>query len=241
MTSQEVVRNIKEFIHKHPLVVGFSCMALLTIVILWLAMCFLDVWTHHGEEVIVPEIKSMSYDEASKLLQKHGLEIEISDSIYDTSIEPGTIIESWPKAESKIKSGRKVYVTITSFSPRMVTISGPVVGVSSRQAISYLNAMGINGIKIKNVPSEFTDLVEDAYYNNKRIGVGTMLPVDAVVTLEVGIATLREEPDTSDFETDGEFTDADLSDISTESETSAEASIANDLQNSAATYFDDEP
>ena len=124
-----------------------------------------------------------------------------------------------------MKRGRKVYVTLTAFSPKHVTLSMPITGVSVRQAVSYLNALGVNAVRIVNVPSQYPDLVEGARYNGRPIGVGTVIPVDANVVLEVGH---YEEP-VDDLETmDGD-------------ELSAEDVIIEDLSAGQSVYIDEEP
>ena len=186
------------WVGRHPVASGFIAMFIVALVLLWAVLIFLNIWTHHGEDSTVPEIKELSYAEAQKILRQADLDIEISDSIYDTTIQPGTIIESWPKAGSQVKRGRKVYVTLTAFSPKHVTISQPIVGVSLRQAESYLNSLGINGIRIISVPSQFPDLVEGAHYNGRPLGVGSVIPIDAKVVLEVGYYSAPEEDENAD-------------------------------------------
>lgn len=181
-----IIGKINNFRKKHPLWWCLISIALCTLVFVWAAMLFLNIWTHHGDNATVPQIKHLSYAEASRKLAEADLSIEISDSIYDTSIPPGTIVESWPKAGSQVKRGRSVYVTLTAFSPKHVTLSMPITGVSVRQAVSYLNALGISGIRFVNVPSEYPDLVESAHANGRPLGVGSVIPVDASVVLEVG-------------------------------------------------------
>lgn len=160
-------------------------------------MIFLSFWTHHGENATVPTIKHMSYAEAKRTLAAAGLGIEISDSIYDTSYPAGTVVESWPKSGSQVKDGRNVYVTVTAFSPKHVTLAMPITGVSVRQAVSYLNALGIKGVRLVNVPSDYPDLVEGAHASGRPIGVGSVIAVDAQVVLEVGVLRepVYEEPD----------------------------------------------
>ncbi len=187
--------KVKAFYSNHPIISGLLLMAFAGIIIVWICLIFLNFWTRHGDDAIVPEIKHLPYTEAEQTLSQCNLTIEISDSIYDPSVAPGTVVESWPKAGSVVKSGRNVYVTITAFSPKQVTISRPVTGVSVRQAVSYLNALGISSIRFVEIPSEYPDLVESARCDNRPIGVGSMLPVDATVVLEVGIAV---EPELSD-------------------------------------------
>ena len=147
----------------------------------------------------MPEIKQKSYREAKALLAANGLNIEISDSIYDRSMAPGMVVESWPKAGAVVKADRQVYVTVTAFSPKQVTISMPLTGnVSSRQAISYLRGMGITDVRLVYVPSEFPDLVMGARYGDTPLAVGSVIPVTSTVTLEIGNGPAEEEVDTID-------------------------------------------
>ena len=177
MTDNKPTEKAPGFISRHPILSNLVFIAITAVVL---------VWTDHGATTIVPDIKKNSYAMAKTILEKEGLSIEISDSIYDESITPGTVIESWPHAGAKVKPGREIYVTITSFQPRKVSIGMPLTGVSSRQALSYLESLSIKNIRIVNVPSQYADLVEGAKYNGKDITPGMQLPVTATVTLEVG-------------------------------------------------------
>ncbi len=187
--------KINAFRTGHPLTWGLSLIAIVFLIFVWLCMLFLDIWTHHGDNATVPEIKNMTFDEAKLELEKNNLFIEISDSIYDTSVPAGSVVESWPKAGAVVKSGRKVYVTVTAFSPKQVVVKRQLTGVSVRQTVTYLNAMGINSIRFINVPSEYVDLVESASCDGRPLGPGSVLPIDAVVVLEVGVPI---EPEPSD-------------------------------------------
>lgn len=184
--------KIKAFNDNYPVIATLIYIVLVSIVLVWLGGLFVDLWTRHNSDATVPEIKNMTYAQAEAVLEENGLSIEISDSIYDKNIAPGTIVELWPKAGSVVKRGRNIYVTVTAFSPRHVTITMPITGVSSRQAVSYLTALGVSGIRFINVPSQYPDLVESAHADGRPIGVGSVISVDATVTLEVGVAI--EEP-----------------------------------------------
>ena len=41
----------------------------------------LDIYTRHGEAVIVPDVKGMSVSEAEKMFRNHGLTCVVSDSV----------------------------------------------------------------------------------------------------------------------------------------------------------------
>lgn len=178
--------DIATFRKAHPIWTAWIIIAICSLILALVALGFLSAWTRHGYVVTIPEIKSMTYAEAEQTLERNGLHIVISDSIYDKKFKPGTVIECVPKAGQVVKNGRDVYVTITSFSPKHVTISSPITNVSSRQAISYLSALGINGIRLVSVPSQYPDLVERALVDGKPLNVGAVISVDATVVLEVG-------------------------------------------------------
>lgn len=186
----ESTSYIKRFVANHPILANLLLIFIVACVLVWGALLFLDSWTHHGSDTTVPQIKGLSYEQAMLVLAENDLTAEISDSIYDRNARPGTVIESWPRAGAVVKQGRQVYVTITAFSPKEVTVAMPVIGVSSRQAVSYLEALGITSIRLVSVPSQYPDLVENAYADGKPLTVGTSFPVTASVTLEVGSAPI---------------------------------------------------
>lgn len=178
---------IKTFWSKHPIISNIILIFLTGAILLWIVLIALDIWTMHGSTAIVPQIKQKTYAEAASTLQANDLSIEISDSIYDRNIAPGTVVESWPKAGAVVKKGRQVYVTVTAFSPKQVTISMPLSGnVSSRQAMSYLRGIGISDIRVETVPSEYVDLVVGARYGDTPLAVGSVIPVTSTVTLQIG-------------------------------------------------------
>lgn len=177
---------VSRFYTRHRIISNLIIMLLTALLLLWCAMIFLNVWTHHGSTSTVPQVRKMSYATAAQLLHDCDLGIEIADSVYDRSVAPGTVLESWPRAGAVVKRGRQVYVTITAFSPKMVRLTMPVTGVSSRQAVSYLRGLGITGIRIVTVPSQYPDLVESAKVDGHLLRVDSEIPVTATVTLEVG-------------------------------------------------------
>lgn len=185
--------NVRDFYNTHPIISTFILMGVVTLLLLWAASIFMNKWTLHGCTAVVPDIRNMSYSEARNLLEANNLTIEINDSVYDRDAAPGMVMESWPKAGAVVKEGRQVYVTITAFSPKHVTISMPLTGnVSSRQAMSYLRGIGISDIRLESVPSEFPDLVMGARYGDTPLTVGSVIPITSTVTLEVGSGP--EEP-----------------------------------------------
>ena len=199
---KDFIARLRKSISRHPVLFNIFLAIGFIFLMAWITLMFLDAWTHHGRTSVVPDIKYMDYREAIDKLDENNLEIEVSDSIFISDLaeslrkkmQPGMILESWPHAGAVVKEGRQVYVTIVAYSPKEVVVSTPIDNISSRQAISLLQGLGINNVRIVSVPSMYNDNVERALYNGKPIGVGTSLPVSATVTLEVGKA-IEPEPE----------------------------------------------
>lgn len=147
---------------------------------------FLNLWTHHGSTSIVPDVRGTNYYEALDILDEADLEAVIADSIYDENKKPGQVVDIWPKPGAVVKGGREIYLTIVAFSPRQVVIDMPLTDVSDRQAISYLQSRGVMSIKVIHVLSEYPDMVVAARCDGKPLTLGSRIPANATVILEVG-------------------------------------------------------
>ena len=72
------------------------------------------IHTHHGESVVVPDVKGMTVEEATKMFRNHGLVYVISDTKYVKDKAAGIILELKPGAGEKVKEGRTVYLTVNT-------------------------------------------------------------------------------------------------------------------------------
>ena len=106
---------------------------LTAIVLLVLTLLFLNVYTRHDQNVKVPILAGLQVEEANAILRSKGLHIEIIDSVYQKDAVPGAIIEQVPEANSNVKKGRAIYVSIYAKSPAEVSLP-ELVDYSLRQA-----------------------------------------------------------------------------------------------------------
>lgn len=170
--------------------------------LLWGALIWLDAWTDHGKYEVVPNIKGLSYDQAVMALESVGLVPELSDSLYDSHHEPGTVLEQSPRARTKVKLHRTVYLTITAFTPKLIALPS-VTDMSLRQARTTLEGVGLRDIREVAVPSEYKDLVLGVKFNGVPIQAGARIPLSATITLEVGEGiSLDDSLDTSGDDAD---------------------------------------
>lgn len=154
--------------------------------VLWLSTFVLDFWTRHGKNVKVPDVKGLHYDKAYEILTENDFEVVLQDSVYEKGIAPGTVVEQNPKDSVEVKPGRTIFLTINAFYPQTAMVPA-ITDISVRQARTILEGLGIKNIQIKQVQSEYTDLVLAATYQGKRLNPGMRVPLTAKIVLEVGV------------------------------------------------------
>ncbi len=92
------------------------------IIVLIFFFVYLPWTTNHGESITVPDLRGMKTEELEEYLTERDLRFEVQDSAFDLNLPPLSVKEQYPKAGSKVKEGRKIYVTIIAKNPRMVSM-----------------------------------------------------------------------------------------------------------------------
>lgn len=184
--------------HDHPVLMNILYIILASIVLIWFLLLFIDSWTRHGDEAIVPMVKGQSIELATRTLAEDGFSCEVMDSVFGSTQTPGTVVEQTPREGSHVKPGRTIYVSIVAYSPKMVTIPD-FLNVSMRQGVSMFEGIGLK-VTVVTVPSEYKNLVLGAKINGHQIRAGERVPSSSSVILEVGGGLADEdEEDTEDF------------------------------------------
>ncbi len=166
--------------------------AILSVIVLTIIVLFsLKFFTKHGEQVAVPDVTGLYVEEADVLLKKQDLSYQVVDSVYVRDKLQGEILEQIPRAESNVKTGRIVYLTINSKSDKMIILP-QVQNVSYRQARATLEAIGFVVSNIEYKPSEFPDLVMGIRVGQTPVRAGDRLRAGASVVLIVGSQTQGE-------------------------------------------------
>lgn len=151
----------------------------------------LDYYTHHGEGIVVPDLKGMGYDKACRLLAERGLDIVVSDSGYSKQYPANSVLAQTPAFGQKVKQGRIVYVTINS--PHSPTFAVPdiVDNSSVREAEARLQAMGFRLTAPLLIDGE-KDWVYGILCQGRRISNGDRITMDYPLTLMVGKGTFDD-------------------------------------------------
>ena len=72
----------------------------------------LDIYTHHGEVVQIPNVRHKAFSDAEYLLNESGLQVVVSDTGYVPGMRPDCILEQSPAPGERVKSGHVVYLTV---------------------------------------------------------------------------------------------------------------------------------
>ncbi|MDJ1492859.1 PASTA domain-containing protein [Cytophagaceae bacterium DM2B3-1] len=109
--------------NKRDLWIQIGIVVLLSLIILLIFFFIYLPWTtNHGESITVPDLRGMKLEELEEFLDDKDLRYEVQDSTFDLNMPPLSIKEQYPKANSKVKAGRKIYLTVVAKNPRMVTM-----------------------------------------------------------------------------------------------------------------------
>jgi beta-lactam-binding protein with PASTA domain len=185
---------VKEFfgkVFRNYIVRHLMAMALVVILLCVGVGIGLDYYTHHGEGIVVPDLKGMGYDKACRLLAERGLDIVVSDSGYSKLLPANSVLAQTPAFGQKVKQGRIVYVTINS--PHSPTFAVPdiVDNSSVREAEARLQAMGFRLTAPLLIDGE-KDWVYGILCQGRRISNGDRITMDYPLTLMVGKGTFDD-------------------------------------------------
>ncbi len=186
-------------IFRNGIIKNFLMIILIAVVLLISTLLFLNVYTRHDQNVKVPKLAGLQVEEANAILKSKGLHIEIIDSIYQKDAVPGAIIEQVPEANSNVKKGRAIYVSIYAKTPQQVALP-ELVDYSLRQAQALLVSMGFTQLAIEEVPSDYAGLVMGVEYRGRRLEPNEKVPVGSPLKLIVGNGQLTDSFDIDDEE-----------------------------------------
>ena len=177
--------TIKEFFSfKTNKYFWLNLIAMMAVVILLLfgVLKWLDVYTRHGEAVVVPDVKGMTVGEAEMLLRNHGLVCVVSDSNYVKNKPAGSILELNPSAGQKVKAGRTIYLTINTLDVPLRLVPDVADNSSVRQAQAKILAAGFKLSENELISGE-KDWVYGVKYKGRQLNMGDKVPVGATLTL----------------------------------------------------------
>lgn len=167
-------------------------MPIVVLAVIFGVLRWLDVYTLHGESIIVPNVNGLPVKQAEQEFGKKNLKVAVVDSNYIKGMLPGAVLEQKPAAGSKVKRGRTIYLTINTGEMPRVAIPDIIDNSSYRQAEARLRALGFKTTEPEYIEGE-KDWVYGVKYNGKELTIGEKVPKESVLTLCIGDDKLKSD------------------------------------------------
>ena len=174
------------FRDRHPILLNSALMALALVALGYIALLFIDVFTSHGQQVQVPDVRNLPLEKAIDILEDAGLRWEISDSTtFYENYKPGTVIDQDPKAKSYIKKIRIIYLNVNAMHAPIIALP-KLVDLPGRQGVATLKAMGYKHVTMDSIPSEMSGLILQVTVDGHNVAPGTPVSVNSKIKITVG-------------------------------------------------------
>lgn len=179
------MRDIILFLKSKQFRVHFIISVLTGGLVLWISFKSLNVYTHHGEAIVVPDLSNVKTEDLDGFMSDKKLKYQIIDSVFDSKVAPGVVIKQDPEMNATVKQNRTVYLTVSAKLPPLVKMPN-VVDASMRQALATLESYGLKVGKRNYRPDPCVNCVLSQSLKGKKIEPGTMIPKGSVIDLVLG-------------------------------------------------------
>ncbi len=171
-----------QFITKRPLWINLLAGLILMVVLLFILSIFLGPLTRHGKNKTVPNVVGKSFEEAQKILNNSGFDVEVQDSIYSDTTAKGSVLRQVPDGDATVKISRTVYLTINRHVPPLVEMPN-LKDFSLRNAELQLRNMGLRIGDTSYVHDFAKNTVQEQNYKGAPIAPGTKIQQGSEIDL----------------------------------------------------------
>ncbi|WP_373494624.1 PASTA domain-containing protein [Aquiflexum sp.] len=177
--------NFKESLKQITVHLALVLGIFLLIIVLFLKV-YLPYYTNYGQTVTVPNLEGFEYQELQSYLKARNLSFEVTlDSGFNAELKPLSVLNQNPKPASKVKSGRKIYVTLNSKNAPLLKMPN-LVNSPLKNAQEILGNIGLIRGEIIYVPDIGTNVVLEQKYRGRNIPEGFEIPKGSQIDLVVG-------------------------------------------------------
>ncbi len=180
------IKNFGRFIFSKPFLKNLIFAILLVIILLFGSFYSLNLITHHGEGLSVPDFTGMTIKQVTKEAKNKNLRFNVIDSVFNAPGKKGTVFSQNPPANFKVKEGRTILLTVKTFNPQRIPMPD-FTGVSLIQAKADIETYGLKIGKLKYIPDIATNNVLEQMYRGKPISPGTLIEKNSIIDLVLGL------------------------------------------------------
>lgn len=174
-----------EQITRKPLWVNMVFAFLLVVTLVFLFFGSLNWITGFGKTQKVPSVTGQNVQAAIKMLEASGLEVVIQDSVFIDTLAKQAVVRQIPDAESIVKTGRTIYLTINRSIPPQVEMPN-LTGFSLKSAEMFLLSLGLKMGNISYRPDIARNAVLEQLLGDRPIAPGTKIPTGTVINFVLG-------------------------------------------------------
>lgn len=177
--------SFKSFLISKSFFKQLSLIFIVAVILLFAIIKALDIYTHNGEFILVPYLKGNNADSLLTLSSTEHLQFQIIDSVYADDLIPGTVITQNPKPESKVKQGRKIYLSIVAKTPEMVLMPN-LIDLTVRRAVDVIqhSHLVVRALQFEDDIALNAVIGQRLYMDD--VPPDTLLPSGSAITLVVG-------------------------------------------------------
>ena len=147
---------------------------------------FLRLSTRHGNFVIVPDLIGKNIQEFESQLNELDLQFIISDSgNYNPDFKINSVLDQLPKANSKVKQGRKIYLTLNASDFEMIEVP-KITRITVRQARKTIESLGFVFGEIEYVDDIARGEVISISHEGNELNEGDLLKRTSVIDFKLG-------------------------------------------------------
>ena len=162
--------------------------AIFIIALIISASVLLRVVTKHGKTVTAPDFTNLTVVQAQELAHSSHVSVKVVDSVFVRRLSGGVVYRQLPKAGSKVKEGRSIFLTINSVVPRKVVMPN-LYGYSVTEARSELKNRGLNMGYLNYVKDIATNTVLEQLVDGVEVKAGDLVVSGSTVDLTVAVAS----------------------------------------------------
>lgn len=177
--------SLYRFLISKKFFIHLSIAIILASVIIWGTLKILDSYTLHGENYILPDYSGFIFQDIQSLSTEGEFEYIVVDSIFDPNKEKGSIVLQDPPPFSKVKKGRKIYLTIVAIMPEQVEMPN-LENLTLRQAMNILKSVGLKVNFLNYIPDFALNAVRTQKYLGDTIFPGTLIEKGSGIELVLG-------------------------------------------------------
>ena len=173
------------FLKQPPWVLHVLIMLGISLVILFIVFQFIRIYARQGQEYELPDVVGGNIAEL-KADNPLALDVVVLDSIFRPGQAGGIILTQDPKPGTLVKRGRKLYITMTAYTPEDAVLP-ELAGLTVRQAVNELINTGLEVGTLRFVADRYKNSVIDQSSKGKTLYAGQQIERGTVVDLTVGL------------------------------------------------------